>query len=81
MFLASRRLFSSKVVSEEETLKNLENALKKEMREHESTLQAATQELQTDATDRASVVKNLSLSLLEVDSPLKILDLFEKVLT
>jgi len=34
--------------------------------------------LKTDATDRASLVKNLSLQLLDVNSPLKILEIYER---
>jgi len=30
-----------------------------------------------DANDRSSIVKNLSLQLLEIDSPTKILDIFQ----
>jgi hypothetical protein len=40
--------------------------------------QAAMKHLKTDATDRASVVKNLSLQLLDVNSPLKILEIYER---
>ena len=52
--------------------------MKKEMSEHPSMLSAAAQELRSDEDSRETRVKNLSLSLLEVDSPLKVLDLFER---
>ena len=75
---AVARPFSQKLVSEEETLKNMERALKKEMRDHENMVSAAAEQLQDQEDSRAARVKNLSLSLLEVDSPIKVLDLFDR---
>ena len=44
----------------------------------QSIISAAQEELKSEADDRSAVVKNLSLQLLDVDSPIKILDIFEK---
>jgi hypothetical protein len=68
------------IVTEEETLENLQKEIHREMGKvgNENIMSAAQQELRSKDTDRSSIVKNLSLSLLDVDSPIKILDIFQR---
>lgn len=65
------------IVSEEETLENMRKRLEKQIGDKENITDNYDRLKVEDANDRSSIVKNLSLQLLEIDSPTKILDIFQ----
>lgn len=75
--MSTRKSF---IITEEETLENLEASLKREMikTSNQDILQSAQKELRSEQNDRSSIVRNLSLLLLDIDSPTKILEIFER---
>ena len=75
--MSTRKSF---IITEEETLENLEASLKREMIKisNQDILQSAQKELRSEQNDRSSIVRNLSLLLLDIDSPTKILEIFER---
>ena len=75
--MSTRKSF---IITEEETLENLEASLKREMikTSNQDILQSAQKELRSEQNDRSSIVRNLSLILLDIDSPTKILEIFER---
>jgi hypothetical protein len=66
------------IVTEDETLENLKNTMEREMGKFNTSdmLAAAKEELKDETQDRSSVVKNLSLMLLDIEQPTQILDIF-----
>lgn len=68
------------IVTEDETLENLKNTMEREMGKFNNSdmLAAAKEELKDEPQDRSSVVKNLSLMLLDIEQPTQILDIFAR---
>lgn len=80
---SSLRLMSTRkptIVSEEQTLENLRVSMEREVNKYSNKdlLAAAQEELQDAHKDRSSVVKNLSLMLLDIEHPTAILDIFAR---
>ena len=67
----------SKIVSEEETIENMRKRLENQMNEKQDLHEGFDRLKVENANDRSSIVKNLSLQLLDVESPQKILEIFQ----
>ena len=82
-FVKTRRLITqpsmsfSKIITEEETIENLRKRLENQMNEKQNLSEGYERLKVENANDRSSIVKNLSLQLLDVESPQKILDIFQ----
>jgi hypothetical protein len=66
----------SKIITEEETIENLRKRLENQINGKQSLNEGYDRLKVENANDRSSIVKNLSLQLLDVESPQKILDIF-----